>query len=183
MNFVKKHYINKRLRSFIEQKKGRKVNIHTLKNANSVCFFLTYTNSERMEELVQYVFANREKKMTVICYYPNKKTSKNEKTLLFLYTVSQKNVSMTGKIKENLSDIFSQYYDIFIDLDTKTDLTSLYLKTLSNADFRIGGSLEYCNYFDFTLCANKQHTIKDYLSNLEIYTSKLSTTCETTSQK
>ena len=179
MNFVKKHYINRRLRNFIERKKGRKVNIHTLKSANSVCFFISDTVPNRLENLVQYITTNREKKMTIICYGTNKKTSENENTLPFLYTISQKNVSMTGKIKEDLSAIFSQHYDIFIDLDTKTDLTSLYLKTLPNADFRIGGNQEYYNYFDFTLCANKQHTIKDYLSNLEVYTSKLNAARET----
>jgi len=181
MNFVKKHYINSRLRSFIEQKKGKKVNIHSLKDANSVCFFVTYTYSECLGDLVEYVSANSEKKIIIICYCTNKKTPENEKTLPFLYTVSQKNVSTTGKIKGELSDVFSQHYDVFIDLDTKTDLTSLYLKTLPNADFRIGRNQEYYNYFDFTLYANKQHTIKDYLSNLEIYTSKLNATCEATS--
>jgi hypothetical protein len=175
MNFVKKQYINRRLRSFIEQKKGREINIHTLKKTNFVCFFITYTNSKRLEDLVQYVFANREKKMTIICYCPNKKTSENENTLPFLHIISQKNVSMKGQIRGQLSDIFSQHYDIFIDLDTKTNLMSLYLKTLPKADFRIGGSLEYYNYFDFTLCANEQYTIKDYLNSLEIYTSKLKT--------
>jgi hypothetical protein len=138
-----------------------------------VCFFISGTDSNRLEELAQYVSANSEKRMTIICYCSNKKTAKNENSLPFLHIVSPKNISITGKIKEQASDIFSQYYDIFIDLDAKTDLISLYLKTLPKVDFRIGRNQEYYNYFDFTLCANEQHTLKDYLSKLDIYILKL----------
>jgi hypothetical protein len=172
MNFIKKYYLNRYLRSFIRQKEERKISIHTLQNANSVCFFISSTDSNRLEELVQYVSASR-KKMIIICYCSNKETAENYNTLPFLYTISSKDVSITGKIKEQLSDIFSQHCDIFIDMDTKTDLISLYLKTLLKVDFRIGRNQECYNYFDFTLCTNEQHTLKDYLSNLEIYTPKL----------
>ena len=173
MNFIQKYYLNRRLRDFVRKKTGRKVHIYTLKDANSMCFFITGDDSNKVEELVKSVSIYKEKKITIICYLPHKKELNITDIPPFLYTVSDKDIGLTGRISEQAKNIFSQQYNIFIDMDTKTDLVSLYLKTLPNADFRIGGSQMYYNYFDFTLCADEQHTIAEYLSNLELYTSKL----------
>ena len=173
MNCIKKYYINRRLGDFVRKRKGKKVDIYTLKDANSICFFITNDDSNKVEELVKTVSIYKEKNLAIICYLPHKEDINMANMPPFLYTVSDKDIGLTGRINEQAKNIFSQQYNIFIDMDTKTDLTSLYLKTLPNADFRIGGSQMYYNYFDFTLCADEQHTIAEYLSNLEVYTSKL----------
>ena len=174
MNFIRKHYINRQLKGFIKNGRRKQVRTHALKDANSICFFVRSDDANRIEELIEYAVANKEKKILILCYLPHKKDINIADTPPFLHVVSQKNVNMSGRINEQgLKDIFSQYYDIFIDMDTKTDLMSLYLKTLPKADFRIGGIQSEYKYFDFILCGDEQRTVKDYLYNLEVYTSKL----------
>jgi len=174
MNLIKKQYLNQRLQRFIEQKKERKMKVRTLQEANSICFFVSAKDSSRLEELIQYISENDEKKMTVICYCPTKKMAENKNMFPFLHTVLSKDVSTKGQLNEQVQEtIFSRHFELFIDLDTKTNLTSLYLKTLLQADFRIGANRKYYRYFDFTLYTKEQHTIKDYLCSLDIYTSKL----------
>jgi len=151
----------------------KKISVHTLKDANSICFFITNNDSNRVENLIKSVSIYKEKKITIICYLPHKKDINIADMPPFLYIVSQKDIGLTGRVSEQAKNIFSQHYNIFIDMDTKTDLVSLYLKTLSNADFRRGGEQAYYDYFDFILCADEQRTIEEYISNLEVYTSKL----------
>jgi len=179
MNFIKKYYLNKGLRKFVQQKKDKKIIIQTINDANSVCFFVSGSDANKVNDLLKSIAIYNEKKITIICYLPHREKLNIENSPPFLHFVSPKDISITGQIKKHVPDIFSQNYDIFIDLDTNTDLMSLYLKTLLNADFRIGGNREFYNYFDFTLCANEQYTMNDYLSNLEVYTLKLNATCET----
>ena len=174
MGWIKKYYLNRQLRDFVRKKTDKKTRIHTLKNANSICFFITDDNSNKVHELIKSVSIYKEKKITIIYYLPHKKEINQTDMPPFLYTISQKDIKWTGLLNEEVQkNIFSHHYDIFIDMDTKTDLLALYLKTLPNADFRIGGEQTYYHYFDFILCANEQHTMKDYMSNLELYTSKL----------
>jgi len=174
MHFLKRYCLNRRLRSFAEGEKKRQINVISLQEARSVCFFITCENPQQVEELTRYTAKNPDKKITVICYLPAKNTAENAPMLPFLHTISSKDVGWRGQIKkQTLKTIFLQQYDIFIDMNTKTDLTSLFLATLPKADFRIGGTQQQYRYSDFTLCADEQHTLEEYLFNLELYTSKL----------
>ena len=174
MNFIQKHCLNQRLNGFIQKRKGEQTSIYTLKEANSICFFITLDIADKLTELVNYVSALENKKTVIICYFNGKKLPENMEKSPILYTVSRKDISITGRVREQVREkIFSQHYNIFIDMDTETDLISLYLKSLPNADFRIGRNEKYYNYFDFTLCAGEQYNIKEYISNVEKYTSKL----------
>jgi hypothetical protein len=174
MNFIKKYYLNKIVGNFVQKRTEGRGNVHALKDARSVCFFVGGEDADRVEELIQCVSTSyKEKEIAVICCVSNKKRFNINNMPPFLYAVSEKDVGITGGIHEDIHKIFSKKYDIFIDLDTKTNLISLCLKTLVKADFRIGGSQNQYEYFDFILCADEQRSIKDYLFNVELYTSKL----------
>jgi hypothetical protein len=174
MNFIKKYYINRQLCDFVQQKTDRNFRVHTLKDARSICFFICGDDTDKVEDLIQCVSTlYKEKEIVIICYLSRQKEFKTGNMPSFLYAVSAKDVGTTGRMKGNVQKIFSKQYDIFIDLDTKINLISLYLKTLLKADFRIGGNQTYYKYFDFVFCDDEQRSVKDYLSNLELYTSKI----------
>lgn len=174
MNFIKKYYLNKWLRNFVQSETDRKITVYTPKDARSICFFICGDKVNKVEELIQCIKTEyKEKEITIICYLSNKKGFNIIDIPPFLHKISSKEVGITGRIKEGTDTLFAKQYDMLIDLDTKTNVISLYLKTLLKADFRIGGSQTDYAYFDFVLCADEQRSIKDYLFNLEVYTSKL----------
>ena len=172
MNFIKKYCLNRRLSIFNRKRKEEQTNIYALKEAKSICFFITLNVVEKLEELMKCI-SRFDNKKTIICYLPKTELPQNMAMLPFLHTISNKDVNLIGGMNEQVKNIFSQHYNIFIDIDTEQDLMSLYLKTFLSADFRIGRNKEYYNYFDFTLCADENYNIKDYISNLEKYTDKL----------
>ena len=174
MNTIQKYYLNRHLREFIRKKIDKKIDERTLKDTSSICFFITGDDLNRVEELLTCISSfYKEENVSIICYFTDKKEFKMEKFPAFLYVVSEKDVSLTGRVSECLQKIIEKKYDIFIDLDTKTNLLALYLKTLPKANFRVGSNQQNYVYFDFTLCADEQHSIRDYLSILDIYMSKI----------
>jgi len=177
MNFVKKYCLNRQLRDFLQKRVNKNVNVHALKGANSICFLIRGGDSNRVDELLKIASQYKEKKMVIVCYLSSNERFNMTDTPSFLYTLSSKDVGLTGRIgDEKLKNIFLQHYDIFIDMNDKTDLISLYLQTLFNADFRIGGNKLFHKHFDFVLCADEQRSLKEYMSNLELYTSYFTST-------
>jgi hypothetical protein len=173
MNFIQRYYLKRRLNNFIEKQNKQQKNIYTLKETQSMCFFLTYDSSGKLEELIRYT-SSQNKRRAIICYLPSDKSIDNTIDTKSVYMITQKDIKLTGQIDKQVRDtIFSQHYDVFIDTDIKSDLSSLYLKTFFDADFRIGRNSQYYKYYDFTLCMGEQYTIKEYISNLETYTLKL----------
>ena len=174
MNFIQKYCLNKRLNAFIPKRKGEQTSIYTLKEANSICFFITLDAMEKLSELIECVSSFKDKKIVIICYLNGEELPESIDTSLVVYAVSKKDVSIMGRVAERLQEkIFSQRYNLFIDMDTKQDLMPLFLKTFLNADFRIGRNEKYYDYFDFVLCADEQCSMKKYILNLEKYISKL----------
>jgi hypothetical protein len=145
-----------------------------LKGTQSVCFFLTCDTSGKLEELIRYTSSQDKKKRTIICYVPSDKLIDNTIDTTSVFIITQKSIKITGKIDKQIWEtIFARHYDIFVDTDIKSDLSSLYLKTLFEADFRIGRNSQYYKYYDFILCMDEKYTIREYISNLETYTLKL----------
>jgi hypothetical protein len=174
MNFIQRYYLKRQLNSFVEKRTEKQRNIYTLKETQSICFFLTYDTFDKLEELISYVSSYNKKSRKIICYLPSDRTIENKIDTTNVSMITQKAINLTGQVdKEIREDIFSKHYDVFIDTDVKSDLNSLYLKTFFDADFRIGRNLEYYQYYDFTLCVGEQYTIKEYISNIETYTLKL----------
>ncbi|MDR0603467.1 MAG: hypothetical protein LBG80_04090 [Bacteroidales bacterium] len=172
MNFIQQYYLKRRLNSFVEKRTETQRSIYTLKETQSMCFFLTYDTFEQLEELIHYTSLHKKRK--IICYLPSDKFIEHKIDTMTVYTITPKAIHLTGKVdKEVRENIFSQHYDVFIDTDIKSDLSALYLKTFFDADFRIGRNSEYYKYYDLTLCVGEQYTIKEYISNLETYTLKL----------
>ncbi len=177
MNFIQKHYLDRQINNFVEKRRKEQTHIYTLKEANSICFFITFDTVDRLEELIKSVSVYNGKKVVIICYCPSNKIPENmnmDDNVSFLYFILRKDISLTGRISEQIQkNVFSQHYDVFVDVDTNSDLISLYLKTFPDADFRIGRNGECATYFDFTFSVDQHYTIKDYISNLEVYLSKL----------
>jgi hypothetical protein len=175
MNFIQEYYLKQQLNSFVEKRKKGQRNIYALKETESVCFFHTYDTFEKLEELMRYTsfFYNKQKRR-IICYLPPDGFIENQINTKLVCVVAQKAISLAGQLNKQVREkIFSQHYDVFIDTDIKSDLSALYLKTFIDANFRIGRNPEYSKYYDFTLCVGEQYTIKEYMTNLEIYTLKL----------
>jgi hypothetical protein len=176
MNFIQRYYLKRRLNNFVEKQTERQRNIYTLKETQSICFFLTYNTFDQLEELIRYSSLQGKKKRAIICYLPSDKSIENkiDTGAGSVYVITQKAVNFAGQIDRQIREnVFSQHYDVFVDMDIKSDLNSLYIKTFFDADFRIGRNSEYYKYYDFTLCLGEQYTIKEYISNLETYTLKL----------
>ncbi|MDR1182310.1 MAG: hypothetical protein LBL13_10085, partial [Bacteroidales bacterium] len=174
MNFIQQYYLKRQLNSFVAKRTEKQKSIRTLKESHSVCFFLTYDTSDKLEELIRYISLQNKKGKIIICYLPSGKIIENKIDTTCVHLITQKAIKATGKLdKQVLENIFSQHYNIFIDVDIKPDLSSLYLKSFLDADFRIGRNSEYYKYYDFTLCVNERYTIKEYINNVETYISKL----------
>jgi hypothetical protein len=173
MNFIQRYYLKRQLNTFVEKQRKKQRNIYTLKETQSICFFLTCDTFDKLEELIYTSLRDRHKR-TIICYLPSVKSIENRIDKTSVYMITSKAIKWTGRLDQQMREkIFSQHYDLFIDTDIKSDLNSLYLKSFIDADFRIGRNSEYYQYYDFTLCVGEQYTIKEYISNLETYTSKL----------
>ncbi|MDR1459997.1 MAG: hypothetical protein LBI60_07260 [Bacteroidales bacterium] len=174
MNFIQQYYLKRHLNNFVTKRTKTQKNISTLKESHSVCFFLTYNTFDELEELIKLISRQKEKERMVICYLPSGKSIAREINNLSVHLLTHKVIKPTGTIDKQVKEnIFSRHYDIFIDMDIKPDLSSLYLKTFVDADFRIGRNSEHYKYYDFTLCVNERYTLKEYISNVETYTSKL----------
>ena len=115
MNCIKKYYLNRRLRDFVRKKMDKKISVHTLKDANSICFFITNNDSNRVENLIKSVSIYKEKKITIICYLPHKKDINIADMPPFLYIVSQKDIGLTGRVSEQAKNrIHHCQYSVFM---------------------------------------------------------------------
>jgi hypothetical protein len=140
---------------------------------------MTYETEKKWEEMKQcaQVIGKKEKRIMLLCYSPFKNIPVQEEKgmdMPTVYPLSPKDIHCLGQLKKaEVKQLFTQYYDMFIDMDIQSDGYSLYLKTLVKAGFRIGRNKDYYPYYDLTLCADETYTIEDYIRTLDRYTSKL----------
>ncbi|MDR1878105.1 MAG: hypothetical protein LBQ64_00900 [Bacteroidales bacterium] len=176
MNFIQKYYLNRQLKHFTENRKKVQVSVYTIDIITSLCLFTTYQSPDKWEEVYQCVkwFRQKGKEITVICYFPFHEIPQQISRIPNICTVSAKDANIFGQINtQKKHQLASPHYDVLIDTDVFSDLFGLYLKSLPNAEFRIGRNQDYCSYFDLTLCVDENHTINDYMSVLNQYTSRL----------
>jgi hypothetical protein len=175
MNFFKKHNLNRQLTRFAKASNNRKRQFCTIEEAKSVHLFATCRSLETVYQLKAWadLLLHKGKQVMICCLTNNKSICdilQQENNLV----IDSKDFNITGNLKSNIKKILTnQKYDLLIDTDIEADMESLYIKSLIDAEFRIGRTAAYSSFYDFIVLCNEQYSVGDYIKNVDIYTKKV----------
>ena len=176
MNFIQKHYFNKQLFGFINRRQNEQVKLSKFDALHTVCVFATFQGDESFKNLMQSIacLERKNKKVSLIMYVNQPTIPAIIENTSDICVITKKDINFAGHVKSVLYDeLVKHHYDLFIDTDTVSEKSTLYLKALIHAGLRTGRNQQYCDYYDLTLCVDDTYTVNEYISNLEIYISKL----------
>jgi hypothetical protein len=160
----------------VRQRKTEQVRIPSFDATKNICIFATYRGEETHQELVESIdyLKKRGKNVSVFYFFDRKKTPATIPNNADVHIICKKDVSFTGLLSSPVQkEVKRLYHHFFIDVDRSSDTLALYIKTLINADLRIGRNKKQYSYYDLTFCIDEKYTIKEYITNLETYIKKL----------
>jgi hypothetical protein len=160
----------------VDKRKTEQIRISSFDATKNICVFATYHGEKKHKELIESInyLKKSGKNVSVVYFFNQKKTPVAISNNADIYIIYKKDISFTGLLNSHVQkEVKRLYHHFFIDVDRSSDTLALYLKTLINADLRIGRNRKHYNYYDLTFCVDENYTIKEYITNLETYIKKL----------
>lgn len=155
------------------KQKKRNINFSYINDVNSIAIIAPINNSGMINKIGELhkneLFNNKNLDIFVV------KNKKNQLNVSEKITFFDKNeITFFHKIKnENIKNFYKKKYDILLNLDTSLNIYTLYLSTLSTANFKVAAFSDInSKIFDFMIKISTDSDISILIEQIIYYLNK-----------